>query len=114
MRRKYMETEREAVARLGRLGYREALRPRPGGWLLSEGHGALAPEHLVIDEIVRFEGASDPGDEAVLFALRSSDGSVAGLFIAGFGSQVDPDSAAAIQRLRHARGPRRTPRGSGG
>ncbi len=29
------------------------------------------PERLTVDRAIRFEGASDPGDEAVLFALTA-------------------------------------------
>lgn len=94
-----METLREALERLVRRGSTVALRARPGGLLEREGEGALAPETLVIDEVVRFEGESDPGEEAVLFALRARDRRFRGTFVATYGTRIDPDCAAVIQRL---------------
>lgn len=94
-----METLSEALARLERLGFRDSLRARPGG-LLGVGRGEiLSPETLVIEEIIRFEGQSDPDDEAVLFALRSFDGRVRGTFVAAYGVPTDPDCAAVMERL---------------
>ena len=47
----------------------------------------------IVDEIVRFEGESDPDDEAVLFALRSRDDKARGTFVAAdegtYAAQVD-------------------------
>jgi len=89
----------EAVERLERLGYCEAFRPQGDGLLAVGDDQLLAPESLVVEEIVRFEGATDPSDEAVLFALRTRDGRVRGTLAAGYGTQVDPACAAAVRRL---------------
>lgn len=95
-----METLHEAVERLQRAGYVDALRAGQKGFLYSGRDGTKrAPEDLVIEETVRFEGESDPGDSAVLFALRSRDGGMRGTFVASFGIQTDADTATAIQRL---------------
>ena len=93
-----METLSEALARLEGKGFRDSLRARPGGDLEHDGE-ALSPESLVIEEIVRFEGTSDPASEAVLFALRSEDDRVRGTLLATYGPQMDLDAAAAIERL---------------
>lgn len=94
-----METLREALARLEDAGYERSFRARPGGMLEIRGEPALAPEEFVIEEVVRFEGESDPGDLAVLFALRSRDGRLRGTFVTGYGPQIDPDCAEAARRL---------------
>ena len=63
-----METLAQAVERLARAGYCEAFRAESGR-LRAVGKGSVHdPESLVIEEIVRFEGASDPDDQAVVFA----------------------------------------------
>ncbi len=97
-----METLREAIARLERDGYEAVFRARPTGFLEVKNDHIYAPEDLVVDELVRFEGESDPDDEAVLFALRTRDGRVRGTFVATYGPLADPISGELIQRL-HAR-----------
>ena len=98
--RRGMETLREALKRLEQRGFREALVARPGGLLGPTGEDAATPEEWVVDEIVRFEGESDPGDEAVLFALHSTDGRIRGTFVSSYGPHTEPDCAAVIRRLR--------------
>lgn len=100
MTRGCMETLAEAMARLEGRGFREAFRPRPGGLLASGDGSEHAPEELVVEEVVRFEGTSDPQDEAVLFALRTCDGAVRGTFAAAYGPHADAAGAAAMERLR--------------
>jgi len=94
-----METLVSAVQRLERAGYADALRARPDGFLAVRTGRILPPETLIVDEIVRFEGESDPADEAVLFALRSRDDSVRATFVAAYGPSADPVSGSLIRRL---------------
>lgn len=94
-----METLSEALARLEKRGFRQSLRATPAGELEVAGEPPILPETLVIEETVRFEGCSDPEDEAVLFALRSGDGGVRGTFVAMFGPGMEPASAKVMHRL---------------
>lgn len=96
-----METLSQAVDRLESRGYRKSFRAIAHGMLELPDGPKFEPESLVVDEVVRFEGVSDPEDEAVLFALRSADGQqdVRGTFVASYGVQGDPLCALAIQRL---------------
>ncbi len=94
-----METVREAIDRLERAGYSEQLRALLEGFL-DVGTGRVhPPEALIVDEVVRFEGESDPGDEAVVFALRARDDRMRGTFVASYGPASDPQSGALIKRL---------------
>lgn len=102
MTKNYMETLREALARLEERGFDRAFRATSGGALRVEGAPPIAPESLLVEETVRFEGESDPGDEAVLFALRTPDDRIRGTFVASYGTQLDPSCAAAIERLTPA------------
>jgi nucleotide-binding universal stress UspA family protein len=94
-----METLREALARLEGRGFVQAFQAREDGRLTLPDQASVAPEELVVEETVRFEGQSDPADQAVLFALRSRDGRVRGTFVMRFGPEADPEDAAAIHRL---------------
>lgn len=99
-----METLGDAIARLRSAGYRDSFRPEAGGLRALAASRLYAPEELVVDEIVRFEGPTDPGDEAILFALRSRDGAVRGTWAAGYGPSVDPADAELVRRLPRRRG----------
>jgi hypothetical protein len=94
-----METLREALARLERDGFQRAFRPCVDGRLEYARDQRIDPEDLVIEEVVRFEGESDPEDQAVLYALRTADGSVRGTFSTAYGPGMDPASVAVIERL---------------
>lgn len=97
-----LETLSQAVQRLEAAGYRDSFQPSGGGLKSLHAGRVHAPEALLVDEIVRFEGESDPQDESMLFALRSPDGKVRGTLIASYGTQTDPESAEVIRRLHAA------------
>jgi len=94
-----METMSEAVARLEAAGFTESFRAGPKGVLQVRDEEPLEPESMIVEETVRFEGASDPDDSAVLFALRTHDGRHRGTFVANFGPETEPRTAAALHRL---------------
>jgi hypothetical protein len=96
-----METLSEAIGRLEAAGYREAFRAtREGLRALASGQ-SYAPESLAVDERLRFEGPTDPADESILFALRTSDG-VRGTWAIAYGPGADPLDAEIARRLRRA------------
>lgn len=94
-----METLREALERLEGRGFEHSFRAQREGLLAFGDDRVIAPEDLEVDEVVRFEGESDPQDSAVLFALRARDGSVRGTFLTMYGPQADPQSVAVLERL---------------
>jgi hypothetical protein len=94
-----METMTQAVARLERRGFTAALRATRDGCLRVGNDDARPAAEFIVDEVVRFEGVSDPEDEAVLFALRTREGDLRGTFVATYGPQTDPACAAVIERL---------------
>ncbi len=96
-----METLSQAIERLAGLGYSKSFRANRDGTLSAE-EGVFEPEALVVDEVVRFEGASDPADASILFALRTPDGAIRGTFNAAYGPASDAFSASVIHRLRDA------------
>ncbi|HZO12610.1 MAG TPA: hypothetical protein VFB62_05120, partial [Polyangiaceae bacterium] len=92
----------KVIERLEAKGYSDDLRACPEG-LRAIGSGkTYAPEALVIDEVARFEGVSDPDDEAVVFALRSPQEGPIGTYVVPFGPAMQPPDADIVHRLRHA------------
>ncbi len=59
----------------------------------------LSPEDFEIDKVYRFEGASNPDDESVLYAISSSKFGVKGLLVNGYGISADEISDAMIKKL---------------
>ena len=60
----------------------------------------LMPNSFVIDEVFRFEGPSDPGDEMILFAISSPKHSLKGTFMSAFGSYSDDNTSEVIKMFR--------------
>lgn len=56
-----------------------------------------------IVEIYRFEGATNPSDEDVLYAIESKDGAVKGSFTGAFGAYADPMSEQLLKKLTIAK-----------
>lgn len=59
----------------------------------------LYPEEFVVDKHYRFEGQSDPGDEAIVYAISSINGDVKGTLVNGFGIYSDPATDALLKAL---------------
>ncbi len=95
---------REALERLGGQGFTDSFRAEEAGLRALEADRLFRPERLVVVEVARFEGESNPDDAAIVFALRSETGDVRGTWVMSFGTQLDPMNAACLQRLRPQRG----------
>ncbi|HUM98099.1 MAG TPA: hypothetical protein PK275_09595 [Chitinophagaceae bacterium] len=55
-------------------------------------------EEFEITEIYRFEGNSDPSDEAVVYAIESVTG-IKGVLVNGYGISADPLTSAIAKKL---------------
>ena len=97
-----MEDLAHAVERLTAAGYRDDFRAERGGLRAVMAGRTYDPESLVVEEIVRFEGESDPGDEVVVFALSSESSETRGTYVVTYGTYVDPLDAEMMRRLPHA------------
>jgi len=94
-----VETLTEAIERLRSAGYHLDLFAESGARLrCGECRLVFAAEALAVDEVVRFEGASDPGDEAILFALSSPNGH-RGTYSAPYGPDTSPDDVTVMRAL---------------
>lgn len=58
----------------------------------------LQPHEFEIAEVHRFEGDSDPADEAVVYAIESKHGEK-GILVDGFGPSSDTASEAMVEKL---------------
>ena len=64
----------------------------------------LSADDFEIDKVYRFEGESNPDDEAVLYALSSPRFGVKGILVNGYGISADEASSVLIEKLQqHSR-----------
>jgi len=54
----------------------------------------------VIVDVARFEGVSDPDDEAALFGLRCPHCGALGVLVTAYGPTVDADTEAVLSELQ--------------
>lgn len=93
-----METLSEATSRLARAGYEEDYHAHDGRLVCGQCGTAHDPAQMAIDEIVRFEGASDPGDEAIVYALDAGCGH-RGIYLAAYGAEATTDDITVVRAL---------------
>lgn len=60
---------------------------------------SLKASEFEITEVYRFEGNSDPDDEAVVYAIESKHGQK-GVLVNGYGISADPVSDEMIEKLK--------------
>jgi hypothetical protein len=94
-----MDSLSDRMRQLHAAGWTVQLSVSDGG-LRCDGYSCwTAPEEVGADEVYRFEGVSDPGDESILFAISMPCGH-RGLFPAAYGKDQIPDVADVVTRLR--------------
>jgi hypothetical protein len=94
-----METIAEALQRLSAAGYTDDYRAEAQG-LRSDTTGAVhPPNRFRVDEIVRFEGESDPSEESAVFALTSEADGTKGTYTVAFGPMMDALDAEMVRLL---------------
>ena len=60
---------------------------------------SLSPEEFEIAEVYRFEGETDPADEAVVYAIESKH-NLKGVLVNSYGPDADATSAALVKKLK--------------
>jgi hypothetical protein len=93
------ESMADALKRLSALGFRHSLRAKDGKLCDRATGVAHAPETLTIAETLRFEGESDPDEQAILFAVRGPDGLPFGIYSSAFGPAMAAEDVAVVRRL---------------
>ena len=62
-------------------------------------HLKIFPGEFIVDKHYRFEGESDPSDEAIVFAISSQKNDLKGVLINGYGVSSDSISTEMIKAL---------------
>ena len=96
------DTVSEAINELARRGYSADFK------ILSEEEcivcsalpEPLSPEEFNIDEVYRFEGMTDPGDEMIIYAISSINHNLKGILLNAYGMYSDVATAKIVKRLK--------------
>jgi len=94
-----MEQLSHAVDRFTAGGYVHDLQACPEGLRVSATGRVYPPDQLVVDDVVRFEGETDPDDEVILFTLRSVVDPMKGTYVVAYGSKATAADAAVVRAL---------------
>jgi hypothetical protein len=92
-----LESMTDVLTRLESAGYETELRAQDSS--LSGGELTADPEAFSVDEVIRFEGESDPDDEAAVFALTHRESGTKGVYIVAYGAEMDPADTEVASRL---------------
>ena len=99
------ETVSEALALLARDGYAADFNLRHGTLACPACDHQHALEESIIERTYRFEGPSDPADEAIVLGLHCPACGARGVFVSSFGPDADPDALAGLSYLAGRSGP---------
>ncbi len=63
--------------------------------------GKFGANELDVVDVYRYEGDSDPGDEAAVYAIKSSNG-LRGILVTGYGASSENTSSEMLRKLTKA------------
>ena len=95
-----MDTISEVLAQLRKEGYVEDFNLQATCLVCRDGHFQVFHHEFVIDKFYRFEGESDPGDEAIVYAISSPKYDIKGVLINGGGIYADDITNEMVDSLK--------------
>jgi hypothetical protein len=95
------DTVSEALTDLKKRGYSYDFNLRSNNFYCAVLDREYNAPQLQVKETYRFEGDSDPEDEAIIFAIAAEDG-VQGTFVNGYGTYADSESEALLHLQKQA------------
>lgn len=93
-----MKPMKDVLAKLIEEGYTENYKVNDTGLLSLETEKNYQPDQVHIRNFFRFEGASDPDENAILYAIETSDGSK-GTLIDAYGTYADAHTGKFIKEV---------------
>ena len=94
-----MTTVSEVLSKLKSEGYTVDFNLKENCLVCGGDTPDIDPEDFVVDRHFRSEGVSDPGDEAIVYAISSEKHGLKGTLINAYGVYSDPLSARMIKAL---------------
>ena len=94
-----METLAEAMNRLQERGYTEAFRVENAELVAARAGRSFRPEDVEVDEVLRFEGESNPSDMSILFAISVPGDDIRGTWSSSYGAEMSAGDSEVARRL---------------
>lgn len=94
----YEPTLVETLEKLRKEGYTEDFNIRFDSLIC--GKVCLLPSQFEVDQTFRFEGNTNPSDEAILFAISSKDGKIKGVLVNSYGTYADEMTEELVDKLK--------------
>lgn len=96
---KAYETMSEAVNALVKRGYTHDFNLMNDCIISSDKSCKLSPKEFEIDEVHRFDGMTDPGDDNIVYAISSSVDDKKGILVNAYGAYQDGASSEMMAKL---------------
>lgn len=97
---KFYETVTDAITDLQERGYTLNFNLQSDYLHCAEHELELYPADFQIDEVHRFEGNTDPADEAVVYAISSEKHAAKGVLVDGYGASAGAVSPEILEKLK--------------
>ena len=95
-----MNTVSEIIDKLKAEGYTEDFNLKKSCLECKGNYLQIAPNEFVVDRHFRFEGMSDPGDEAIVYAISSPTHHLKGILVNGYGIYSEEMADEMVKALR--------------
>lgn len=101
MANQHYDTLSQAVEALKKQGYDQDLDLKNNCVACKALDYEMKADEFEVDEVHRFEGASNPGDASVLYAISSDKYGLKGILIDAYGAYASPLTTEMIQKLKY-------------
>ena len=95
-----MATVTEVITKLRKDGYVEDFNLQQNCLQCRDAHYSVFHDEFVIDKVYRFEGESDPGDEATVYAISCPKYGIKGVLVNGAGIYTDAMTDEMLDSLK--------------
>jgi hypothetical protein len=94
------DTLSEAITALRAQGYTEDFNLQQNYLVCRNGEYSLSPDEFHIEKTFRFEGATNPDDESILYAISSSKHDLKGVLVNAYGIYSEPLMDEMVKKLK--------------
>ena len=95
-----MKTLASCLNKLTLDGYTEDFKAGERGLLGLQHEKIYEPGQVQVKDFFRFEGASDPADNSILYAIETDDG-IKGTLVDAYGPYSDPKVNSFMEEVEH-------------
>jgi hypothetical protein len=95
-----MPTLSETMSDLRMQGYTEDFNLQQNCLECRNGEFKVFADEFVVDKYFRFEGASDPSDSSILYAISSDSKKLKGLLVNAYGIYSEPVTDEMLGKLK--------------